>query len=659
MPLISVIMPVFNGEDYVGDAIRSVLGQSYSDFEFIIINDGSTDKSESVILGFRDERIRYSRNEKNLGLITTLNKAVAISTAPFIARMDADDVCETNRFEIQLRYLSEDQTAVMVCSPASGITPSGEPRDHWPDDVNTLSPEAIRHKLPFVNCISHPTVMIRADVLKTYQYDSRQKGSEDWDLWLRLARDGKKIIKTKESLLKYRVHPQSVTVLHNEVVSPQLKSIGVKWRFFKRSIVEGRLNGLVLKTIGTVPKDYVYYIRKFVLPLKLRRAKWIFTINPVTAYLQYKKLSTLPTADSRLFFFFPYSHMGGAEKVHARLVHLAAPARPLVFFTGIHDRGTQLEEFGNGANLYRCGSALYHPMYSKAARAIITAKINKTKNAMVFGANNDFFETLLLRLNYDISTADLTHDISYDNLEPGQDYIKAIQRLDRRLFISNKAAERTRKFYDAHFFDEDYYKRIRVVYNYTELPPIKSEKTWSLPLKVLYVGRDTPEKSIDRIFELAAKCLSHRLPVIFELAGEMVNRWSASNVLLHGIIKEREKLAELYTSAHFVIISSRSEGFPLSLMEGMAHGCVPLATPVGDIPFHIKNGVNGFVIQEGEDVAKQFFELLKKFTGDPPALKTVSENAFNYAALNFGREQFEAVFSELFFLSVTHHKRTR
>src|SRR5688572_25455679 len=131
MAEISVILPVYNAEKYLRDAIQSILNQTFTDFELIIINDGSTDESERIINSFSDKRIRYIRNDKNLGLIETLNKAVHLAAGPYIARMDSDDISEMNRLEIQLAELKKNKGFQMICSPILGITAGGKQRDHW------------------------------------------------------------------------------------------------------------------------------------------------------------------------------------------------------------------------------------------------------------------------------------------------------------------------------------------------------------------------------------------------------------------------------------------------------------------------------------------------------------------------------------------------
>ncbi|MBK7430445.1 MAG: glycosyltransferase family 2 protein [Bacteroidetes bacterium] len=114
VPVVSVIMPVYNTGKYLAAAIASVLGQTFSDFELIILNDGSTDDSETVVKNFTDPRIIYLKNERNLGLIATLNTALSQCKGEFIARMDGDDICHSERLAAQLRFLNA-HPEISVC----------------------------------------------------------------------------------------------------------------------------------------------------------------------------------------------------------------------------------------------------------------------------------------------------------------------------------------------------------------------------------------------------------------------------------------------------------------------------------------------------------------------------------------------------------------
>ncbi len=210
-PKVSVIMPVFNASTYLGEAIQSILNQTFTDFEFIILNDGSTDQSEQVILSFADKRIRYVKNDRNSGVIFTLNKGIDMAQGEWIARMDGDDISDSRRFEKQLEYLNTHAGSVVLATRISLINEKGDISGVWKDDEAAITCPQIRAWLPRNNCIAHPTIMMRTAVLKKYRYHENQLHSEDYDLWLRLVSDGIDIHKLNEPLLNHRIHTSSVT----------------------------------------------------------------------------------------------------------------------------------------------------------------------------------------------------------------------------------------------------------------------------------------------------------------------------------------------------------------------------------------------------------------------------------------------------------------
>src|SRR5688500_300589 len=131
-PKISVILPVYNGQLFLKAAIESILNQSYGNFELLIINDGSVDDTEKIIFGFNDLRIRYIRNERNLGLIATLNKGLDLAKGEYIARMDNDDISLPARLEKQLAYLEENKHVSVLATKLVIINEKGFEVDHWP-----------------------------------------------------------------------------------------------------------------------------------------------------------------------------------------------------------------------------------------------------------------------------------------------------------------------------------------------------------------------------------------------------------------------------------------------------------------------------------------------------------------------------------------------
>lgn len=221
-PLISVILPVYNGEKYLREAIESVLSQTYTNFELLLINDGSTDGSKDIILSYNDTRIRYIENERNLKLIATLNKGIDLAAGDYIARMDADDVCMPKRFEKQVQFLATHSDIDMCGTWAIRIDGEGKTTGRIKNiDTAELLKCATYFTCPFV----HPSVMIRASVLKNNLYDPVFSDVEDTELWHRLSLLGYKMANIPHYLLKYRWHGENISSRREEYVVATKKKI--------------------------------------------------------------------------------------------------------------------------------------------------------------------------------------------------------------------------------------------------------------------------------------------------------------------------------------------------------------------------------------------------------------------------------------------------
>lgn len=211
-PVVSVILPVYNAEDYVQDSIQSILEQNFTDFEIIIINDGSTDKSESKILQFTDSRIRYIKNEVNLKLIATLNLGLELARGKYIARLDADDIALPDRFTKQVDFLERHPDYGLLGTYAKEFGFSSNNIQYATSD------EAIRYAGIYHNPFVHSSVMIRTSILRKYEfrYDVSQLHVEDYDLWLRIL-SVCKVSNLPECLVFYRVHKDQISNKHYDI----------------------------------------------------------------------------------------------------------------------------------------------------------------------------------------------------------------------------------------------------------------------------------------------------------------------------------------------------------------------------------------------------------------------------------------------------------
>ncbi len=225
-PLVSVILPVYNAEKFIVSAIESVLAQDFKNFELLVINDGSTDKSEQLIKNIIDPRIVYIKNETNIGLIATLNKGINKAKGKYIARMDADDVSLPNRFSSQITFL-ENNPAIGLCG-TSFYSWNGQDKT-----LKTLPSDSqeIKAELLFRNVVAHPSVIFRKAVMieNALQYSMDAFLAEDYEVWTRMVRVTS-IANLPSPLLLYRVHAMQVTQTQKEAKEATRHKI--MWNYF-------------------------------------------------------------------------------------------------------------------------------------------------------------------------------------------------------------------------------------------------------------------------------------------------------------------------------------------------------------------------------------------------------------------------------------------
>lgn len=255
-PKISVLMPVYNSELYLREAVDSILNQTFSDFELLIIDDASTDQSVAIIQSYTDARIQLIVKPKNTGYTNSLNYGLTIARGKFIARMDSDDISLPTRFEKQIAYL-EAHPDVALCGTQYQIIASEKTSKH------PITHSAILVKLLEGCFIAHPTVMINNSFLRqnNLSYDVDAEPAEDYDLWSRIVFLGK-VSNLDEVLLLYRV---SVNQVSSQRAAEQTKSASrVKLHMLQ-------------KLFSTLPEEYIYYqtsaltLNKFLVYLNLSK----------------------------------------------------------------------------------------------------------------------------------------------------------------------------------------------------------------------------------------------------------------------------------------------------------------------------------------------------------------------------------------------------
>ena len=206
-PRLSVLMSVYNGEPWVAAAVESVLGQTFSDFELLVVDDGSTDRTGAILRTYGDPRLKVF-HQPRAGLTRSLNRGIRLASAPLLARMDADDVALPGRFAQQVVFLDAHPDVGLLGTGCQEVSLSG-------DLVRTLNPpaddRAIRRALIRENPFIHSSVVFRRDVLDVAgHYDESLPVAQDYDLWVRMSRITR-MANLREPLVLRRLTPGRVS----------------------------------------------------------------------------------------------------------------------------------------------------------------------------------------------------------------------------------------------------------------------------------------------------------------------------------------------------------------------------------------------------------------------------------------------------------------
>ena len=235
--LISVILPVYNSEKYISEAIHSILDQTYANFELLLLDDGSTDNTLLIINEFQDERIRIFTSDKNYGIVHQLNKGIDNSQGEFIARMDADDISFPERFNKQIEFLNTHPKIDVL----------GTFAEKFGDESGLIEykynkPEQISFLLNFYCNMLHPTVMMRKRIFSKCKYSNDYPLAEDYGLWCQVN-NGSNLYILDEVLLDYRIH--------NEQTNKSSKRLKVQYDSVLKVKKDIKINGILGNVIFT------------------------------------------------------------------------------------------------------------------------------------------------------------------------------------------------------------------------------------------------------------------------------------------------------------------------------------------------------------------------------------------------------------------------
>lgn len=218
-----MVLPVFNGEKYLSAAVSSVLEQTCSDFELVVVDDGSTDRTGEILAAIADPRLRVIRHPRNCGLVAALNEGIRNSGGEFVARMDADDLCHPSRFAKQVAFM-EAHPNVSICGTWFRTFGAKDAYVRSP-----VAPEHIRARLFFGWAVGHPTLMIRRAFLERsgLGFDEAFRHCEDYDLLERAAGFGQ-IACLPDFLVSYRIHDAQVSAIRARQMSEKADCVRLR-----------------------------------------------------------------------------------------------------------------------------------------------------------------------------------------------------------------------------------------------------------------------------------------------------------------------------------------------------------------------------------------------------------------------------------------------
>jgi glycosyltransferase involved in cell wall biosynthesis len=639
VPTVSVVMPTYNAGRFLSEAVRSVLAQTFTDLELLVIDDGSTDDTPAVMAAFTDPRIRYVRHERNRGLVAVLNEGLDRAQGRYIARMDADDRMRNDRLLLQVTFLEAHPEITLVASYVDLIDTDGERTGVWDTDRATATEASIRAMMPRTNCIAHSTVMIRRSHLGTLRYAGRH---EDWDLWLRLLSRGKRLAKIPEALVELRVHASSYMGGLKHAVPLERRLMRSRAFFLRREWSRGRFRALHGAVLYAQLRTWMRYLRNNVVTPLLRDAYRLFTYSPVRLFQERRALNeALARWQGRHAFVFSYLNTGGAEQVHADIMATVADQHPLIVITGFSKDRAFAERFADLGILVEVPRLLHHPFTRKTAQDRIVRAIDAKRDPVLFGANTDHFFAWLPFLREGVRAIHLMHAFLHQpagNVKY-RSWLPLFGRVERFVFVSRQALEQFALFLQANQVPRSTWAD-ELTFIPNGVHAFGAVQTHDR-MGVLFVGRDSAEKRLDLFLKVAERVHAlHPGRCRFTVVG--ADRASeASFVTFKGTVNDPNALIAIYADHDVLVLTSEREGFPMVIMEAMAQGLTVLATPVGDIPGRLDPTVAVVTSSVRSDaVIAEMTSALVQLLDDPVRLSAMRKAALEHAHASYAMRTF-------------------
>jgi glycosyltransferase involved in cell wall biosynthesis len=357
-----------------------------------------------------------------------------------------------------------------------------------------------------------------------------------------------------------------------------------------------------------------------------------------------------------ILFIFPFYHTGGAEKVHLQIANAFKGRKGLVLFTKKSSAPIYKQAFIETGleviDISRFTDNKIQYWKNLIFRGVVAALVEKQENKpIVFNGQSNFGYKLSRWLDKEIVQVELIHAFcSFSWIR-----IPFLSFYKKTIMISNRSIAEHKKQYKELGVPDFEANKIIYLPNGISFPTMaERHENASSTINVLYVGRATSEKRVGLIAKIAKRVKEKGLPVEFNMVGDVIHaipKEYQSFAHFHGPINNEKELFDIYQKNQVLIMASLHEGFPLTIMEAMAAGCVIFSTPVGDIPYHVKQDVNGYLYSsttDEETIVLESIAYLERILHQPDKCKQISSNNQAYALKEFELSIFEKRYQSLF-----------
>ncbi|MEJ7914317.1 MAG: glycosyltransferase family 4 protein, partial [Chitinophagaceae bacterium] len=355
------------------------------------------------------------------------------------------------------------------------------------------------------------------------------------------------------------------------------------------------------------------------------------------------------------FFFFPFYHIGGAEKVHANIAKASGGKNSIIYFTKKSANALFLKEFEasgciiKNISKYTDNKWLY--FLNIIYRGILSGYINQQKGStLVFNGQCNFGYKLSPWINKKIPQVELIHSLcSFSYIR-----IPFLPFITRTVMISKVRIAEHLELYKRYDIPKHFGTRIKFILNAIDLPSTPIIKEQPGNLVALYVGRSTAEKRVHLIAGMSAIINKQQSRVGFQFLGDVKSEIPEdlhAYCHFYGNQSDPDTIDAIYRTAHILLLVSDTEGFPMVIMEAMARGLAIVSTAVGEIPLHIINTQNGFLIadyQNTDGVVAECIAYIEQLDADRTLLQKMRADNIAYAFDHFGMPRFNAAYNELF-----------